>query len=431
MPRRSRAAFQAADVLQREEGGIGLLDLERRADVDDDLPPQDLAPRDRDDRLDHVGLRPLEEHHSHLAVEARRRPRFPGVDRPHHILRGIAQAHVREPERLVGHPGPAAVEDDLAGRLHLVSAQGGKGVQRRRGGDGGGRHDAMVGGGRPVVASRLPSPPCMMRPNWQPGAPASWLVASRPTTTTCWWCWAAASRERPRSSGRERTPCRSTRCPSFPPYTATGHRALGLVSADGRAPGAGVRRPLSPLRGDRAGRGRAPAPHGYRRRLHHGHPHHGGRRHPGRPHHRLHRGGRGPPQPHRAAVPSAARPSSTWWTPTTRACASSRSPRRTPPGRCSPADRASTPRWRARNSRHRPRSGCYERLARTWSACPWRSRPSPRRHGGARVLGLALVTNAAAADSAPLPELAAISTVGAAAAPAVAAIVRHVVGSGS
>ncbi len=53
------------------------------------------------------------------------------------------------------------------------------------------------------------------------------------------------------------------------------------------------------------------------------------------------------------------------------------------------------------------------------------------RHGGARVLGLALVTNAAAADSAPLPELAAISTVGAAAAPAVADIVRHVIGSGS
>ena len=51
------------------------------------------------------------------------------------------------------------------------------------------------------------------------------------------------------------------------------------------------------------------------------------------------------------------------------------------------------------------------------------------RHAGARVLGLALVTNPAAADSSPLPELAAIATVGAAAAPAVAAVVRHVVGS--
>jgi purine-nucleoside phosphorylase len=50
------------------------------------------------------------------------------------------------------------------------------------------------------------------------------------------------------------------------------------------------------------------------------------------------------------------------------------------------------------------------------------------RHAGARVLGLALVTNPAA-DSSPLPGLAAISSAGAAAAPAVAAIVRHVVGS--
>jgi purine-nucleoside phosphorylase len=51
------------------------------------------------------------------------------------------------------------------------------------------------------------------------------------------------------------------------------------------------------------------------------------------------------------------------------------------------------------------------------------------RHAGARVLGLALVTNPAAADSSPPPETSLISTVGAAAAPAVAAIVRHVVGS--
>ncbi len=51
------------------------------------------------------------------------------------------------------------------------------------------------------------------------------------------------------------------------------------------------------------------------------------------------------------------------------------------------------------------------------------------RHAGARVLGLALVTNAAATAATALPEIAVISSVGAAAAPAVAAIVRHVVGS--
>jgi len=51
------------------------------------------------------------------------------------------------------------------------------------------------------------------------------------------------------------------------------------------------------------------------------------------------------------------------------------------------------------------------------------------RHDGAAVLGLTVVTNAAATSGGELPELAAISAVGAAAVPAVAGIVRHVIGS--
>jgi purine-nucleoside phosphorylase len=52
------------------------------------------------------------------------------------------------------------------------------------------------------------------------------------------------------------------------------------------------------------------------------------------------------------------------------------------------------------------------------------------RRDAAEVLGLAVVTNgAASADTGALPELAAISAVGAAAVPTVAGIVRHVVGS--
>jgi purine-nucleoside phosphorylase len=51
------------------------------------------------------------------------------------------------------------------------------------------------------------------------------------------------------------------------------------------------------------------------------------------------------------------------------------------------------------------------------------------RHDGAEVLGLAVVTNPAAASGGGLPELAAISAVGAAAVPTVVGIVRHVVGS--
>ena len=51
------------------------------------------------------------------------------------------------------------------------------------------------------------------------------------------------------------------------------------------------------------------------------------------------------------------------------------------------------------------------------------------RAAGVDVLGLAVVTNPAAAAGTPISELAAITSVGAAASPAVAAIVRHVVGS--
>jgi len=53
------------------------------------------------------------------------------------------------------------------------------------------------------------------------------------------------------------------------------------------------------------------------------------------------------------------------------------------------------------------------------------------RHAGAEVLGLALVTNPAAGTAPPSStgDLAAITAVGAAAAPAVAEVVRHVVGS--
>ena len=51
------------------------------------------------------------------------------------------------------------------------------------------------------------------------------------------------------------------------------------------------------------------------------------------------------------------------------------------------------------------------------------------RHDGASVLGLAVVTNPAASSAGELPELAAISAVGAATVPTVAGIVRHVVGS--
>jgi purine-nucleoside phosphorylase len=51
------------------------------------------------------------------------------------------------------------------------------------------------------------------------------------------------------------------------------------------------------------------------------------------------------------------------------------------------------------------------------------------RAGGVDVLGLALVTNRAAAAGSPLSELAQIAAVGTASAPTVAAIIRHVVGS--
>jgi purine-nucleoside phosphorylase len=51
------------------------------------------------------------------------------------------------------------------------------------------------------------------------------------------------------------------------------------------------------------------------------------------------------------------------------------------------------------------------------------------RAAGVDVLGLAVVTNLAAADHSPTSEVAAITAVGAASTPAVAAVVRHVIGS--
>ena len=50
------------------------------------------------------------------------------------------------------------------------------------------------------------------------------------------------------------------------------------------------------------------------------------------------------------------------------------------------------------------------------------------RQAGAEVLGLALITNPAASSDASI-QIAAIAEVGAAAVPAVASIIRHVVGS--
>ena len=51
------------------------------------------------------------------------------------------------------------------------------------------------------------------------------------------------------------------------------------------------------------------------------------------------------------------------------------------------------------------------------------------RAAGVDVLGVAVVTNPAAVDPSPMSEVAAISAAGAASSPAVAAIIRHVIGS--
>ena len=51
------------------------------------------------------------------------------------------------------------------------------------------------------------------------------------------------------------------------------------------------------------------------------------------------------------------------------------------------------------------------------------------RAAGVDVLGVAVVTNPAAVDPSPMSEVAAISAAGAASSPAVATIVRHVIGS--
>ena len=62
------------------------------------------------------------------------------------LLGRVAQAHVGEAERVVGHLGAAAGEDDLAGRRDLVARERGQGVQDRRGAAVGGHARSMLRG---------------------------------------------------------------------------------------------------------------------------------------------------------------------------------------------------------------------------------------------------------------------------------------------
>ena len=81
--------------------------------------------------LHHVGLRALQQDEAHPAVD---RHVLARVDGAHHVLGRIAQADVGEAQGLVGHLGPAAGEDDLAGGDDLVPGQGCQRVQDGSGG---------------------------------------------------------------------------------------------------------------------------------------------------------------------------------------------------------------------------------------------------------------------------------------------------------
>ena len=180
----------------------------------------------------------------------------------------LAQAHVGEADASVGTVGAAAVEDDLGGpRLISSPLQGRQRVQRRRGGDGGGRHDGHGTRRGPAAADRLP---CRHGRCGRPGGPqrprAGPAHRDRPPRR------AGGARQRPLGSGRDprrrRRLAPARHAPLLPALHGGRAPRPRLVAARGGAPGPGPGRALPPLRGDRAGRGRPPAAHRHRRRLH-------------------------------------------------------------------------------------------------------------------------------------------------------------------
>ena len=249
----------------------------------------------------------------------------------------------------------------------------------------------------------LDSPHGRCRQTGRHAAPGSWPAVWGPSTTTSWWCWAPACQARPSCSVPARTALPLDTLPFFPPFTVGGHRAQGWsVALEGRA-APRLRRASPPLRGHRARpKPGAPGAHRDRRGLHHCHPHVSRRRHPARPPHRVGHGGRGPPEPDRPQPAAAARPSSTWPTPTRPTCAplrwrrphpTARARRRGPAStRSSPGPQFETPAEvaHARDARRRRRRHVAWRSRRsppaTAGSTSWVSPSSPTRPASEEAL---------------------------------------------
>ena len=231
MPRRSRAAFQSGMLVQRGQHHDRLFHLERRAHVAHDLPAVDHAPGHRHDHLHHVGLGALQEHDPHLAVD---RHGLAGVDGAHHVLGGVEQADVGEAQGLVGHVGLAAGVDDLAGGDDLVPAVSGcaAGVQGGSGGRGGHARLMLCAA---VTEHPLPSPHGGRRRPGGSTAPGNWPAASgrdHHDVLVLLGSGLSGAAE-VLGAGEEAVPLDTL--PFFPPYTAGGHRAQAWsVEHDGR-----------------------------------------------------------------------------------------------------------------------------------------------------------------------------------------------------
>ena len=90
-------------LVQRRQDHDRLFHLERRAHIAHDLPAVDLTSGHRDDHLDHIGLRALQQDEAQPPVD---RHVLAGVDAPHHLLGGIAQADVGEAQGLARERRP-------------------------------------------------------------------------------------------------------------------------------------------------------------------------------------------------------------------------------------------------------------------------------------------------------------------------------------
>ena len=155
-----------------------------------------------------------------------------GIDAAHHVLGGIAQADIGEPQGLVGNVGPAAGKDDLAGGDDLVAGEGSERVEIGRCGRGGHVRLMLCAAGA-VTLYDHPMEAAADRAAHSARELARRLGIDHHDVLVLLGSGLSGAAE-VLGAGEESVPLDTL--PFFPPYTAGGHRAARLVG-----PGGGLR----------------------------------------------------------------------------------------------------------------------------------------------------------------------------------------------